>query len=464
MGLDVRDADGQFCRVVGAGRRFLALAIVALSALLLTSPRHIHAQPPAPEPPSRVVAAVATSLAATFASKQPGAEGVKVLPAAADLYTGDMLITLPGAALRGKNGAVSLKSLADYDGRSPFPTLETAFTLNDAKTSDLDVTLDRGRIDLTNTKAAGAAVVRVRFWDQVWTITLDAPGTRVGLELYGRWPSGSQFQPAQPVAPSAPRKPPAPVASLVLLVVSGSASTEVSGGLTLGLKAPPGPALLGWDSIEGSHPQPQKLEQSPAWADPDASLSSDGKLAAAAVERFRLARVESPSTAISTFLNSTDPFEQRVGLVSIGATDDLTALIKELSGAKTPVEWDFGIRVARHWLGRCPGHDQKMYAALISPVHGYTPAQARIIMKLLFGFSADELGRSETYEVLIDYLTHDQSTVRNLAAWHLVRAVPQGKTIGYTPGATKAECETAAREWKKLVPSGQLPPPPPKKD
>ena len=263
----------------------------------------------------------ATSPAATFAARGPDGGDFRVLPANAPLAAGDLLVTLPGAALTSANGAVTLTSLADYDGRSPLPALETAFTLNDPKDADLDVTLDRGRIDVTNAKPEGKAVAHIRFWDQAWTITLDAPGTRVAFELCGRWPAGSRFRPVDP-APG--EKPPAPVASLVMLVLKGSAAAEL-GGFALGLSAPPGPAQVEWDSVHGTRPEPLKLDKLPDWADPEAQ-SEAGKAAAAAAERFRRARAADPAGAVATFLASADPAEQRVALVSVGALDDLPRL------------------------------------------------------------------------------------------------------------------------------------------
>jgi hypothetical protein len=403
-------------------------------------------------------AATATSAAATFSALAPGAGGFKVLPENAPLRAGDLVVALPGAAARGANGAVTLRSFADYDGRSPLPILETAFTLTDAgKDADLDVTLDRGRIDLTNTKPAGAATARVRFWDQTWTVTLDAPGTRVAFELSARWPAGSRFKLAEPGAAKT-----GPVAHLLCLVLTGDPTVK-AGGTTVGLAAPPGPALIEWDSVDGVQARPQRLGKLPDWADPDAGLSAAGKKAAAAVEKFRAARATDAEAAFRTFLDSADPVEQRVALVTAGATDELDLLGKELAEAKTQEEWDFGITVVRHWLGRCPGQDQKLFARLTGPGRTYTPAQARIVMQLLMGFSADDLRQPETYEVLIDYLTDDVPAVRHLAAWHLVRAVPGGRAIGFKPGGTKAECEAAAREWRRRVPPGQLPTPEEKK-
>ena len=400
--------------------------------------------------------AKSTSPAATFSARPSPTDDFRVLPENAELATGDLLITLPGAALASKNGAVALKSLTDYDGRSDHPVFETALTLNEPKDADLDFTLDRGRLDITNTKAEGAATVRVRFRNQSWKITLDAPGSRVALELSGRWPAGSRFQPG-----GAKDRPAVPVASLNLLVLSGSAAADI-GGLTLGLKAPPGPARLEWDSISGANPRPLKVEKLPAWGDPNAARTPEGQKVADAVERFRRLRAEKPGAAVETFLDSADPVEQRIALIALGATDDLNRLAKELSSAKTLDAWDFGITVVRHWLGRGPEQDQKLYAALISPLHGYSPAQGRVIMQLLLGFDPADAARPETYEVLIEYLGHDKAAIRNLAAWHLVRLVPQGKDIAFQPTWTRDECQPAYKAWKKLVPAGQLPPAPKK--
>jgi len=426
------------------------LYFILISVLLVSGASSASAQP------TRIVAAKSTSPAATFAARQTAAEGFKILPENSEISTGDLLVTLPGATLESKNGAVALKSLADYDGKSPLPVLETAFTLNEVKDVDLDLTLDRGRIDLTCLKD-GATTVRVKFWDQSWKIALEGKGTRVALELCGRWPAGSRFK----VAAKGGEKSAEPVASLIMLVVSGSATVDL-GGVSLGMKSPPGPALVEWDSLAGARPQPQKLEKLPDWADPEATLSPQGKKVAETVEKFRKARADNASVALKAFLESADPVEQRVALVTLGATDDLDPLGKALAAARSAEEWDFGITIVRHWLGRCPGNDQKLYELLTSPAQGYTAAQARTILQLLFGFAADDLNRPETYEVLIEYLIHDQPPIRNLAAWHLVRMVPQGKGIAFKPNGTKAEYEAAYREWKKLIPAGKLPPEPKK--
>ena len=129
--------------------------------------------------------------------------------------------------------------------------------------------------------------------------------------------------------------------------------------------------------------------------------------------------------------------------------------------ARSLDQWDFGITVLRHWLGRSRGQDQRYYE-ILRTTRGYTPGQAQTIVQLLFGFSAEDLQQPETYEVLIDYLIHEKPAIRNLASWHLVRLVPQGKSIPHKPNGSLADAQTTYEAWKKLIPRGELPPPPKK--
>ena len=426
-------------------RTGLIAVILLLSAWTLT----------AAEPSPRVVVAKTQAPAGTFSARPANGNQFRCLPQDDSIYAGDLIVSLPGGVVTSKNGAVSLKSLADFDGKSPLPILDTAFSVNDPRDVDFDFVLDRGRVDLTNQKASGPATVRVHFWNQEWTIELEEPNTRIALELCGRWPSGSRFRIAE--TGSDPTKLPGPVASLELLVLKGNASVS-EGGITLGLKAPPGPAEVRWNSLTGARPQPLKLQELPAWADPDAAMTAEGRKVAAAVEKFRKARAVDHGRAIDEFLASDNPAELRAALVMLGGLDELQKMGKALVETKSTEGWDFGITILRHWLGRSRGQDQKLYSALID-LRGYTPEQAKVIMQLLFGFSDADIRQPETYEVLIDYLVHEKTGIRNLAEWHLVRLVPQGKAIPFKPNGTPRENEAVYEAWKKLIPKGTLPPP-----
>ena len=76
------------------------------------------------------------------------------------LYTGDLLVGMPGAAIDSADGAVRLDLLSDPDKQSPYPVLEAAVVLHHSAGHDLDFTLDRGRVNVTNRKKEGPAKVR----------------------------------------------------------------------------------------------------------------------------------------------------------------------------------------------------------------------------------------------------------------------------------------------------------------
>jgi hypothetical protein len=359
----------------------------------------------------------------------------------------ELLLGLPGASIENKAGTVRLTFLTDLDGQSPFPVKECAVVLHDTPAVDLDFTLDRGRADLVNRKEKGSASVRVRVRDQIFDMTLAEPGTRVAFELFGRWAKGVPFE-------KEPKPGHAPVADMVVLVLNGSAEVK-HGPRTLAMHAPPGPALWHWDSAGGGSDTPTKLDKLPAWADPAGQPAAEAK---ARLEAFRkLLAEKSLDGAIEAFLNSDDENRRRLGVYALAALDDLAKLGPIVLATKHPDVLENGILAFRQWIGRSPGQDQKLYQMLIDQ-RKYSPAHAAIILQLLHSFGDDDLARPETYEVLIDYLDHEQLSIRYLANWHLVRLVPAGKKIEYKALDTKEKRTQAIAEWKKLIPTGKLPP------
>lgn len=419
-----------------------------LFGLVLILPVTATAQPP------RVPVAECNSPTAAIAARAPNAAAFLNVAEKAELFSGDRLVSLPGGTLTSKNGAVSVRVPGDFDARSPLPVLETIVSLNPPeKDVDLDFTFETGRVNVTNAKPDGAAVVRVRFADQNWKLTLETPKARVTLVLAGRWPAGSRFKPVD--AKADPASLPAPLYSCILVVLSGTAAVDI-GGVTVAMKAPPGPAELHWNSLAVGRPQPQKLEKLPEWADPDAKISDEGRRLAVAHERFRQGRALDPVRAFDPFLSALDLVDQRVGLINLGAFDDLDRLEKALAEAGTREKGDVAVSVLRHWLGRAQENDQRLYQHLTAR-SGYTDGHARVAVQLLLGFTQDDLAAPETYEVLIDHLAHRKPVIRALAAWHLVRVVPEGKSIALKAEPTEDDLRKYQAAWRALIPAGKLP-------
>jgi hypothetical protein len=365
------------------------------------------------------------------------------------LPAGDLLLGVAGTVIESKDGAVSLQLRTDF--HSPLPVLEPAVVLHPAGEYDLDFTLDRGWVDVTNKKKEGAARVHLRAWGQTWDVTLVDPGSRLSIELAGRWPAGTPFK-----ANPGPRD--VPSADMQFLALAGSVYVK-HGPVQVLMKAPPGPALLSWNNFTGMEGSRHYLAKLPDWA-ADAADNPEWKKRKEIREHLiQGLATKSPGEVTDEFLRSDDPQYRKVGAILAGALDDLPRLAKVLNESRHADLWDSAVVVLRHWLGRAPGQDQKLYQALQAS-KGYTPVQAETVIEFLHGFSHNDRERPETYEMLIDYLADDKLAVRGLAYWHLKRLVPAGEKIPYDPLAPKAEREKARAEWKKLVPPGKMPPKP----
>lgn len=388
-----------------------------------------------------------------FARSKPGQDWRSV-SSKGEIHAGDLLVGLPGAVLENGKGSVQLSLLTDFDKNSPYPILEAAVVLHTSADHDLDFTLDRGRVDVTNLKKDGPARVRIRFHDQQWEANLTEPGTRIALQLYGRWPKGVPFR-----KEAGPKDVPA--ADLLLVVRKGQVELTHGSCFRI-LSAPPGPALLHWDNSSAAEEAPQKQETLPDWVATEQSDSERAQRIKNTVEKLRQQVVKSsPREAARTFATSEDPNERATGVISLGALDDLEGLGGVITATKYPDAWDRAVVVVRHWLGRHPGHDQILYQRLLDK-RGLKPAQAAGILQLLHSFGDADLAQPDLYTTLVKYLDNDQMGIRGLAHWHLVRLVPAGKDIDFNPLDPKDKRDKARDQWKKLIDDqiaqGKLPP------
>jgi hypothetical protein len=396
--------------------------------------------------------AKAVSAKATFLRREGPDIGSpwKVVEEKEPLKSGDLLLGLPGGVIESANGAVHLNTLADLSGLSPFPIIEDAVVLRDpAPNIDLEFTLDRGRVDLTNNKKQGPAHVRVHVRDTSWDLVLADPGSAIALEIYGRWPRGVPFS-------KEPSPKNVPTADLVFLVLKGHVTLKYKQH-EYALKAPPGPALMEWDSLSGMDETPQNLDKLPAWAGDSAGNSPNAQMKQAALAHFRQLLMTKPiGEVLDDLLKSDNPTDRRLAIVGMGATDDLERLAKAMREAKHPDVWENGVLAFRHWIGRGPGQDQILYHGLLQR-RSYTPVQVETILQLLHSYGDADLARPEIYQTLIDYLSHDVLPIRGLAYWHLVRLAPAGQEFGFNPLDPKDKREAAIQKWRKLIPPGKVP-------
>jgi hypothetical protein len=366
------------------------------------------------------------------------------------IHAGELVIGVPSATIETPKG-VRLELLAELEKRSPYPVIESGVVLNASEKVDASFTLDRGRVIVSNQKSEGKANVEIRVHDQKWTVQLESPGSKIAVEVYGRWPAGAVFHPNA-------EKPETPATDFIVAVVQGEATLDAGDGEHYLLKAPPGKALMVWDNETGwGHPR--RLEKVPSWGVPiDLDSTDERRELKQRIEQFHKLLAEKPvEETLEAFLKSDDPRQRRTGVFVSAAIDRLDLIGNVLMKTKNQDLWDNAVLALRNWLGRGPGQDQKFYDFLVKE-RKHSPAHAATMLQLSRGFSDHDLACPECYEMLIEYLKHENQAIRGFAQWHLHRLVPAGRDIKFNPAGAPEEWDKAYQAWKKLIPEGKMPP------
>jgi hypothetical protein len=370
-----------------------------------------------------------------------------------DVFSRDTLLVLPGmqAVIEPRPESIRLTLWGNLPILSPFPGLESSVVLHDSRAYDVDLTLLRGRIVLTNAKSKGPARAWIRAIDGAGEITLAEPGDEVALEIYGRWPRGVPFSREGRERPTT---------SLAILALKGQVDLQAR-TTRHRLTAPPGPAYFHWDSAAGPDAATERRDRLPAWADPEAKKPEAASAVAQIADAFRAAAsTKGPVGALTDMLaepgtaDEKDKWRQGFAVLGLAALGDIEPVIEALADPRRPFVRTTAVLALRHWIGDSAGRDQQLYHLLISRLN-YSKAQAETVLQLLHSpFAADQ---PETYQTLIAYLQHGRPTVRELAWWHLSRLVAADQVVPYDSTASPEDRARAAEAWKQLIPSGSLP-------
>jgi hypothetical protein len=435
--------------------------VLALAIFLLHPPLAVRAAEPDDKPPEekRVVAAKSYAPAGSLLAREATGKPWKLIDSLDRVYTKDALVVLPGgrAVIGSKNNAVRLTMVGNLPQIYPIPSLESEVVLHENSAFDLDLTLDRGGIKITNRKESGAAHVRVRFTEGNWDLTLAAPGDELVLERHARWSPGVPFSKDE-------KSTDIPATASVLIVLKGNVAFK-TGSEEFAMSAPPGIALYEWESDAPLPAAPQKIDKLPDWMPPGGAKPSELDRVRAIVDGLAdgMKRKSVEASLVDLLAKAgleTDKDltadERQVAIYSLGAIDDIRRVADALGDASTEVR-DLAVFALRHWIATGPKKDMELYQFLIKE-KVYTAGQAEIVVQLLHSFGEASLGQKETFETLIAYLKHDKTAIRQLAWWHLVRVFPDGKKIAFDPGATRADRDKGLAEWEKLLKDGKLPP------
>jgi hypothetical protein len=374
----------------------------------------------------------------------------------ADVYSSDSLLSLPGSISEVRlNKGVRMELWGALPNQNPVSVLESEVVVNNVPDVDLDVTLKRGRIVLSNDKNKGPAKVQVH-WDslpatkeepaqhETWEVTLLDPNSEVLLERWGN------YQPGDP--PNRGEKHDGPWTVVSLFILRGESHLKV-GPTTVLMQQPPGPAAFMWENKGAMRREPLRLEALPVWFK-KTPLSHDEAQAQEALS----SRIDKDAVlpAITEGLKERSQAARILAVVSLGAVNDLRPLLDALDNTESGELRQLAMGTLQHWIGLAPDHDQKLYDAMLAKK--YSSSQAEIILQLLHTYSADDIRKKDTWEELVNYLKNGKVAIRELAYYHLRALTPRGMAPPFDAGGPSDDREAAVDKWRGLLDAGKLPP------
>ncbi len=359
-----------------------------------------------------------------------------------------LLVALPKAKLLSQNKKIQLELLVDVRERGPFPILEAAVILHENNNTDLNFTLDRGVIGLSNLSEKGSEKVRIKLAGTAWTLTFLEPKTKVYMVIFGRHSGSGLF--SLNFGKKAKIEE-IPTIDVGLLVVNGKINLRTEKQALL-LNAPPGPAQFFWSNFVGIR-SIDRLEKLPEGVrPPNEEELKKLKIVCSCTNRFNDEPVDE---VLQDFVQSDDELKRRIAVISMGALDQLPMLLDALYNEKYADVRDTAIVSLRHWMGRSPGQAQKLYD-FMTETRGIPKIKTRILMNLLDGFDDEQIARPLTYELLILFLDSKDLAIREISWWHLQRLARVG-SVKYDPAGDPAARAQAIEQIRKIIPRGKLP-------
>ncbi len=406
--------------------------------------------------PRVIVAKYLSPVGDLLVNEQPG-QPWRTVGARSDIHSRDLLTALPGiqARLETAPRAVELTLWGNLPKLSDFSGLESAVILHDSRSFDLDFTLRRGRVIVTNRKESGTARVWLRMDGAGFQLTLGEPGDSVCVALDSYWPRGVPFS-------LTPKPDEIRVQKLNFVVIKGQADVKVS-GVQHSLSAPPGRSYYHWNNVNGPDATPRQRNQLEAWADPSRQPPEDAKPYLETIAKYQAAVKENdPRTVLFDLLSAAEKEQEpeqakataEFAVFGLAAINDIDRVMQALDDPRRAEVRRAAVIALRHWIGTDAGRDQLLYHYLVEQLRYSKHHSATVLQLLHSAFAPDE---PETYETLIEYLRHDKLAIRELAWRHLSRMVPEDILVPYDPAASAAQRARAYEAWKELIPSGSLP-------
>ncbi len=332
------------------------------------------------------------------------------------------------------DSGVRLVLWGDADVPRDRPTLrayDARLTLNAAPAGiDADMTLGRGRV-VVGGKPRGQSIVRVRFRDYIWDVTLPE-GTTLALDLR---------QVAQPAASKAN----VPAARL-MFIFRGA-----------GVKVAEHKEYPGYPNDDDFWVSPVPEEAARAFW-PALSGYWDGKEEdldkemAAALVKFRDAFTPLKGglgAGLARMAREEKGAQHMFAVLALAAIDDVDGLAAALGDPKRPRGRLAALAALRYWAGMGEGHPARMTAALVKA--GADEAGARLVEEMSRPIAREDAETPEKLAAMVAGLSSPSLAVRQAAVTWLLELLPDGEKFGYDPAGDEKARAAAVKMWLGLI-------------
>jgi hypothetical protein len=349
--------------------------------------------------------------------------------------------------------------------------MESAVQLHQPEADfDLDLTLDRGRIFLSNHKTEGAVQVRLRFASEIWDMTLLEPGTEIGVDLSRFYTRDIDYRGGE-----------APIQVAIWYLITGRAGVKFDYREFGNLRAP---AFIGWDNKGPRAADPQIIGAT-ALADFTAVWNKTPPVGTTKPEADRIQLMRDALLSLSGIMSEKKavdsallearqkddaPMLRILAIYSFGAVDAIDKLLDVLCNddAETHAsDRNAAVLALRRWLARDSDNGNRLFDAKkdtgLLMKYDKRTSDAQTTLDFLHDFSDKDARNTATFDLLVQRLRSDQLAVRELAIWQL-RHLSLGAKVAlpaYNAGWDADQRNTAADAWKALI-GKELPAPAPR--
>jgi hypothetical protein len=397
------------------------------------------------------------------------------LKPAAQVASGNRLVCLPGYVsevrldcglhllLRGNLPEFAPAEPAEI-AKIMYPLQDCALVLHNPKDTAADLTLLRGRLFLSNSKTNETLplVVRLRFEDKVWDLSLYA-GAEAVIDLIRSRNEGE------------------PMADLHLTLIKGNAALILEGEKYPDLKVP-GRAGFLWNSLNPSKFGRLDLRNEDVefglrvvFPKNPAITTEEAKKMEQAMKALqsRMSAGKDPLTVIREVLEQPGiqaPHQHRLAILCLGAMGEVQEIMNILGRRDELNAPDrvHAIVSLRRWLDHDRDQERKLLDFLPSAL-GYTLGESKKIMELLRDPSFDQFNSKDYYRDMARDLTSERVAIAELARWRLALLainmckLKMPKLEVFNAARPASERSAAMQEVIAKVDEGRLPPPDPDK-